>query len=118
MPAKKPHTPKPVGPPPDVSDLDLAFPSNAMDWLPAWEDIPEGFKGSGNPWAQQVGLWFFKGPDKAWLERIVPKDGIDRNKALRTIQATLGSFAPKHEHKTAGVAYMLASWFTDPELKT
>jgi hypothetical protein len=116
MPAKK-HVPKPVGPPPEITDVDVAFPSHAMDWLPAWEDIPEEFKGSGNPWAQKVGYWFFKGPEEAWIGRIVPKEGIDRNKALKVIQACLGSYAPKHEHKIAGTAYMLATWFTDPELK-
>ena len=117
MPAKI-EVPKPLGLPPEITDIDVAFPAHAMDWLPAWEDIPSSYKTSDNPWAQQIGRWFFKGPDEAWMTRLEPKEDVDPKKALRVVQACLGSFAPKHEHKIAGVAYMMATWFTDPELKT
>lgn len=111
-------TNKTVKPPPELSKVDMAFPARAMEWLPAWEDIPKEFKTRDSPWAQQVGLWFFKGADKAWIARITPKEGIDKDKALNVIQATLGSYAPKHEHKIAGAAYLLASWFNDPEVQS
>jgi hypothetical protein len=49
----------------------------------------------------------------------LPDHGIDlrsdlsqekRDNAFRALQACLGSFAPKHEHKIAGVAYLLSEW--------
>lgn len=41
-----------------------------------------------------------------------PREGIDAEQAYRVLGATLRSFAPKHEHKMAAVAYMMSCWFT------
>lgn len=102
-------------PPPKLSTLDIAFPVD-LPFLPPMSEIPEEFK-HHTPWGRQAAMWFYQGPDKAWLARIQPREGIDGTDALKAIQALLGSFEPKHEHKMAGAAYLLASWFTDPEMK-
>jgi hypothetical protein len=40
---------------------------------------------------------------------------VDTNKALAHIQCIMMSFEPKHEHKTAGVAFLLDEWFSKYE---
>ena len=37
----------------------------------------------------------------------------DTNKAIRHLKAILVSYDPKHEHKEAGVAFLLSEWFED-----
>ena len=41
------------------------------------------------------------------------KQGISLSLALRHLGACLSSWEPKHEHKTAGVAYLMSLWFED-----
>lgn len=97
---------------PEVSDLDMAFPARALDWMPAWEEIPEEFKGfhANTKWNEIVSYWFFNGLNEK--VEFHPKKGVDAEKAFRAIQATMGSYASKHEHKEAACAYMLSEWFT------
>jgi hypothetical protein len=96
--------------PTHVSDIDMAFPANVSKLLPAMKDIPDEFKRSGNKWCRVVSHWFFCGlPNAKWQ----PKAGINQNTALRHVQTCLGSFAPQHEHKEAGCAYLLSLWFED-----
>jgi hypothetical protein len=45
------------------------------------------------------------------LARLTPREGVDKHKALAAIKAIIGSFAPKHEHKTSGCGYLLSEWF-------
>jgi hypothetical protein len=101
--------------PPKLSGLDVAF-GCELSWLPAYASLPENLRRFEGPWVRAVEAWFFEGPDKAWLARITAKPWVDRNDALRAVQAVLGSWDIKHEHKTAGAAYLLSSWFDDPAL--
>lgn len=98
-------------PVPQISDLDVAFPANALQWMPAREDIPEEYRfmrGTAGT-CEIAAAWFFRGlPSTAEFD---PREGVDAAQALKVIQATLGSFAPKHEHKEEAVAYMLDCWF-------
>lgn len=96
---------------PEVTDLDIAWGSGALKWMPAWEDIPEEFRNMNcnTEWNEITRQWFYSGLPRS--TKFVPKDGVDPEKALRAIKATLGSFEPKHEHKEAAVAYMLSCWF-------
>ena len=99
-------------PVPEISALDAAFPAHALDWMPKWEDIPEEFRNmnSHTEWNEIVCAWFFHGlPEDV---RFYPRRGIDAEMAARVVGATLGSFAPKHEHKEAAAAYMLSCWFS------
>lgn len=95
---------------PEVEDVDIAFGARALDWMPPYEEIPEEFKGFGhNEWCKIARRWFYEGLSKD--TKVYPKDGVDLQKAFRVLQATQGSFAPKHEHKEAAVAYMMSEWF-------
>ena len=95
-----------------VSALDLGFgPKDLKEYLPAWEEIPQEFKDERvevKKWIQIVNDWFFSG-----MHNLVatPKVGIEKNIAIRHIKIILGSFEPSHEHKTAGVAWLLSMWF-------
>lgn len=103
--------------PQTVSDAEMAFGGRIKDLLPAMSAIPEEFHQGSNKWSRVVSTWFFKGLKGATF---VPKPGIDQATALRHVGAIMGSFEPKHEHKTAGCAYLLSLWFesiTLPEAK-
>jgi len=92
----------------DVTDVELAFPAKGVERLPAWDDIPEDYRAERNPRCHFVQEWFMLGLKNP---NIVPKEGVDKEKALRHIHAIMGSYGPKHEHKIAGVAYLIDQWF-------
>jgi len=94
----------------EVRDVDLAFGCKAMSLMPARKDIPEEFCKHDGPWQNLVGQWFFRGLEGA---SFLPKKGVDAQKAMRHLRAIMVSFDPKHEHKTAGCAYLLSEWFED-----
>lgn len=95
---------------PEVSGLDVVFPTRAMEILPPYKDIPAEFKNDSNRWVQVVSDWFFCGlKDAKWA----PKSGVETKKALAAVQACLGDFGPRHEHKEAGCAFLLNEWFDD-----
>src|SRR5690606_16382260 len=94
---------------PDISTADTIF--GSTKYLPKMSDIPEEFKhGSevSNIWLKAQSDWFFGGIKENQLK---PKPGVNKSKALRVLQAIQVSFEPKHEHKAAGVAYLLSEWF-------
>lgn len=76
--------------------------------FPAMADIPDRFKDDKNPFVRKATKWFFGGIHGSEL---FEKPGINRNAALRHLAALQESFAPRHEHKTAAVAYLMAMWF-------
>jgi hypothetical protein len=88
-----------------ISDVELAFPADISKLLPLYDSIPEEFK-DGNRWTQLADDLFAEGGDPGNT-----KPGIDKREAVRHLQACLGSFQPKHEHKIAGVAWLLSQWF-------
>jgi hypothetical protein len=97
--------------PQDLSDSGIVFgaPTKINSLLPKYSEIPEEFKGRSTPQTTLVSSWFFLGMTSiAFLKE---KPGIDRHKALRHIKTCMGSWAPKHEHKTAGCAYLFYLWF-------
>jgi hypothetical protein len=98
--------------PQEIADAKVAFPANVSGLMPAYADIPREFKPSGSsPWADWQARWFFSG-----LESFpAAKDGIDQQAALRHLSAIQRSFAPKHEHKAAAVAYLASLWLVSPE---
>jgi hypothetical protein len=86
-----------------------------IDHLPAWEEIPEDFRynggvgrGDARSWCELAERWLFEGLSGV---RPIPKPGVDPQAALRAVRAILCSFAPKHEHKIAGCAFLLSEWF-------
>ena len=94
-----------------VTALDMVFgPLNLNEYLPSMAEIPEEFQPWNNPWQELVSKWFFSG----LKESPKPKEGINSTAALAHIRVILGSFEPKHEHKTAGCAYLMSLWFELP----
>jgi hypothetical protein len=92
--------------PHDVTDADCAFPARALKLMPEYSQIPDEFKCSAHPWAQWQAEWFYCGLKQA----PTPRAGIDLRKAMRHLQVIQGSFAPKHEHKAAAVAFLASRW--------
>jgi len=97
-------------PVPETSDVELAF--STIEHLPKWEEIPEKFKAHANPWAKLFSKWFFLGIEADELGTARP--GVDHTKAVRALKAIMQSYAPKHEHKEAGVAMLIHEWFEIP----
>jgi len=88
------------------------------DLMPAYGDIPKAFKNMNarrdstegpDKWINFQQRWFYDGLTEETMP--VAKPGIDLNIALNHLKAIQGSFAPKHEHKQAGVAYLASLWF-------
>lgn len=94
--------------PEDIDRATQAFPANLM---PNWNDIPEEFKKQFGKWPNIVTQWFFHGiPKEAEFK---PKEGVDVKKAIIHVGTIMRSFEPKHEHKEAACAFLLAEWFDD-----
>lgn len=103
--------------PVEISDVSLAFPADALDYMPAWADIPEDFKSytaAANDWQEFAHTWFRYGIGSEYTGFLCTEVGdderLDGETVTRQISAILGSYAPKHEHKMASVAYLLSLW--------
>jgi hypothetical protein len=96
--------------PRQTTGLDIAFgPSNIMEWMPPYKELPEEFRRERTTWASFVSGWFYRG--LANVDRLKAKPDIVATQALNHVKAVLGSWDPKHEHKMAGCAYLLSLWF-------
>jgi hypothetical protein len=90
---------------------DIVFgPRNVHEWLPPWESIPAEFKRGKTAWNRLASAWFFTGLSELNAKT---KPGIERSHALGHLKAVLNSMEPSHEHKEAGVAFLLSQWFED-----
>lgn len=98
--------------PVEVTNVELAFGGDINKLLPTYEEIPEEFKSGHNEWCRLVSTWFFRGLKSF---DCIPKEDIEKKKAMAHISAILKSFEPKHEHKEAGCAYLLSLWFKEPK---
>jgi len=98
---------------PEVTDTEIAF--GTINGLPADKEIPEVFWSdykdkSAGKWRKLFEDCFFLGLKELDL---TPKEGIDPDKAWRHVRALMRSWHPKHEHKTAGCAYLMSQYFSD-----
>lgn len=96
--------------PKEVTGVDVAFGGSVQKLMPSYEAIPDEFKRGNNYWCQWQSKWFYEGLDGVPK----PKDGVDGKKAMRHLAAVQRSFEPKHEHKSAAVAYLASLWFEPP----
>lgn len=92
----------------EVTDADIAFPT--AEHIPKENEIPKEFWDGKTKWNAFFSKWFYKG---AHASELVPKEGVNKNKAIRAIMSIMGSWGPKHEHKEAAVAFLLSEWFAD-----
>jgi len=94
---------------PKISDADVVFPANPP--IPKEEDIPKQFWDYENIFNQTASDLFNSGKTTTSMT-LKSELGEDFEDIRRALRACLGSFGPSHEHKLAGVAYMLSEWFT------
>lgn len=92
----------------EVTDLDRAF-GTTKD-LPKMEEIPEDFFEHSNKWVKFFEHVFYRGFRGV---SVTPKEGVDMVKVGRWLDAHAQSWEPKHEHKTAGVAFRMSQWLDD-----
>lgn len=90
-----------------ISDPEVAFSTQRL--LPAWVDIPEAFR-QGNVYTKLAEAICFSSTlptmDIVFRESF---DDAGAPAALnRCVRAHLLSFGPSHEHKIAGVGYMIS----------
>lgn len=98
-----------------ITDPEWAFSTERL--LPAWEDIPEEFK-KGNIYTElATALFYGTAMPECGIEL---HEGVEAEKLNRCIRAHLQSWGPKHEHKIAGVGFMISCASTlyphDPDL--
>lgn len=86
-----------------INDVEAAFSTTRL--LPDWDDIPDDFK-LGNAYTELVAAILYGTPLPAG--EIELNDGVEGAMLNRCVHAHLDSFTPKHEHKVAGVAYMIS----------
>jgi hypothetical protein len=95
---------------PEVTDVNIAF-AGVDKYLPEWKEIPEEFKKhSGTMWNKLFSDWFFCGLEELKLN---VKEGVDNKKSIRLIMALMRSFSSSHEHKEAGVAYLMSLFYKE-----
>lgn len=95
---------------PEVTNDEALFGASNLDRFPKYNDIPKEFKEGHTKWSKLFDDWFFCGLKKLELK---PKEGVDKNEAMRYINAHMRTWKSKHEHKEAGIAYILSQWFDD-----
>lgn len=93
---------------PETTGVALAF--GDTTYLPKWEDIPEEFKERKTKWNKLFSRIFYSGSHGIQFKM---GDPHDFPKVIRALKAIMISFEPKHEHKEAGVAYLMSQWFED-----
>lgn len=86
-----------------VTDVELAF--STSRFLPKVEDIPESFF-RGNIYTEIAKCLFHGKPLPA--AEIELADGVDPDSLNKCVRAHLQSFEPNHEHKIAGVGFMIS----------
>ena len=93
-----------------ITDLDMAFGTTKL--LPAYEQVPDEFKPGhgGNAYTKMLDCMFAGVPLPPG--EVVFRSGFDDAEApsliYRVIHSHLQSFEPKHEHKIAGLGYLIS----------
>lgn len=86
-----------------ITDPEFAF--STVRLLPALEVIPEDFK-AGNQYTKLASAIFYGNDMPA--STIELNEGVTPEMLNRCIRAHLASFSPEHDHKIAGVGFMIA----------
>lgn len=90
-----------------IEDVEIAFGTSKL--LPPYEAVPDEFK-RGNDYTKLLDSMFYDQPLPDG--EIVFREGFDDADAPallnRVVRAHLRSFEPKHEHKIAGLGYLLS----------
>ena len=98
--------------PKKISKGDSLFgPKDVGEYLPPMNEIPEEFKKWYHPIVKLISKWFYEG--LPFGTEFIPRDGVDVKLAINHISACMRSWDPPHEHKEAGCAYLLSTFFKD-----
>lgn len=90
-----------------VNDVELAYPAEVGDLMPAEDEIPDEFW-RGNDWSRIIDSWFFAGlPEDVQFHL---NDGIDGDTMFRHLRCVIGSYQFKHQYKVAAAAFLLSRW--------
>ena len=90
---------------PSVTELDLTFPTHQCNEKLLKYAIEQGFHKTTNPYNRAVSTLFFNGGSVIKLNDVSDEDF---SKVMRYFKALIGSYAPKHENKTAECAWLLS----------
>lgn len=93
-------TPEDMG---SIQDVEMAFSTDRL--LPAWEDIPQEFR-DGNQYTRMAEALMYGWPLPDGT--IEMQEGFTPEMLNRAVRSHLQSYGPKHEHKVAGVGYMMS----------
>ncbi|MYM92612.1 hypothetical protein [Duganella vulcania] len=90
-----------------INDIEVAF--STERFLPAWEDIPQSFK-QGNIYTTLAEAIFYgTSLPSGDMEFLPGFEDDDAPAALnRCVRAHIRSFGPKHQHKIAGVGFLIS----------
>lgn len=86
-----------------ITDAELAFGTTRL--LPSEADIPKEFW-DGNIYTKLASAIFYNTPLPNGVVSF--HDGFDKDAVVKAVRAHLASFGPEHNHKIAGVGYMMA----------
>lgn len=93
---------------PEFDRLSMAFGAR-LNQYPEMSIIPEEFRRHSGRFQEIVSSIFFRGGTiESFGLRLKPS--LNRPAAMAAIRAWLCSFDPKHEHKTATIAWALSEW--------
>jgi len=96
--------------PQEVSDADIAFPVRALEFMPPMEEIPDEFKENASHPAMGLVRRLLFGPTIPGDVQFHAVEGVDSEMVFRQLMVIRGSFAPKHQHKEAAMAYLISLW--------
>ena len=90
-----------------INDVELAFSTDRF--LPEWEDIPESFKKPNiySQIAEALCLGFKMPQGELTFHEGFTDEGAAKD-LDRCVRAHVQSFRPSHEHKIAGVGFMIS----------
>jgi hypothetical protein len=91
-----------------LSSTERAFPTSVEGMIPPYREI--GQYPRKRELEGLVDRWFFLGLKNL---KTTPREGVNEAEALAHIKYVLSSWEPKHEHKTAGVAFLINEWFEE-----
>lgn len=95
--------------PQTVTEPQRVFGGDALNLMPPMADIPTDYP-DRREWTAFAHHWFFSGdPFAVWDVGV--RDGVDPDVALRHLETIKASWAPKHEHKEAAVAWLASRWY-------
>lgn len=87
-----------------ITDVEVAFSTTSL--LPKWEEIPDRYKKGGTIESKIVESMIYGSEMPEMYVHF--KDGFTIKLVQRCVDSHLASFRVKHEHKCAGVAYMIS----------